>query len=240
MTLPLELWWAVCTVNVVPAVFPYIDSAVYSVLVRAARRFAIPNAKALFIRKKRRTNGYAFVLPNGRNHSVGGRPALISIDTEWWYADGKLHRVGLPAAISPGVSTWCENGIARRGPLPFLIMSTGTQAWVQGNKIEELAAHVSTLCRISCMVVNENGIRCWNFNEKIHRDGLPALIHQDGSQHWCQNGEWYRPGLPAAIFVNGRQVWDEDSVHKVDKIRAGWFDDWHERGMFLDINYSDI
>lgn len=246
--LPIELWRAVCTVNVISAEFPYVDSGAYSVLVRVARRFVIPNAKALFIRKVSIGGGFQTALPNGHLHSIEDRPAYVFYDDKHWYKDNVLHRVGLPAVIySMGTRVWCTEG-KRRRELPFIIYNDGSQCFAEddetvfGNctkiwwrllktgKTTAIDLHAN-----KCLYINGKNrtppcddlgyFQKWNCPRP---GGLPSLITNLGTQRWQ---------TPAANDKRWAQVL---TAAEVMDIYRGWIDDWHARGMFLDISLDSL
>lgn len=242
-----ELWRVICTVNVIPAEFPYLDPATYSVLVRVARRFALPDAKALFIRVVASDclDYIETILPNGLRHSVNDMPASSNWRNGRWYDNGKLGRKVLPAIINTDDSqTWIDDGKLRTG-LPYQIGSDGEQRFSLDG--EPGADSMLPLIAERMLVIGANGSYCWHINGRLHRDVLPAKV--GFALEWYQNGrECRQGGLPVFLGPSGEQSWAlSDSFgarvkawHRVRAARIEWFEDWHRRGLFLELTAEDI
>jgi hypothetical protein len=67
---------------------------------------------------------------DGKVHRVDG-PAIIRADgTKFWWLNGKVHRVDGPAVFWPdGRQDWYLNGKLHRVDGPAIIHSNGTQYW---------------------------------------------------------------------------------------------------------------
>lgn len=238
--LPRDLWHYITTVNG----GAYIESWAYAKLVLVAKMFTIPNAKEVFIRWSNK--GTESLLPNGQLHSVSGRPARRNSLHQQWRRDGLLHRNGPPAVVlTERTQFWCVNGKKRTG-LPFCIKVDGTQGWDSAGELStlELGDMKDFILGGSGKFIDSTGISCWYQNGKMHRVGLPAIMHINGRISWVENGKKHRIGLPATITAGGDQLWHVDGVPTspaaVNAIRAGWLEDWHARGMFLDLTLADL
>lgn len=249
-TLQPELWRHIATVNVVPAEFPYLDCAAYWVLVRVARRFAIADAKALFIRKTVDFGHTATILPNGDIHSVNDEPAFITDHKRLWCSHNRISRATLPAVIfMDGTQIWIHEGKLRMG-LPYSISGNGSQKFsLSGDTIfrDRVYDEPTEFATSKRMTIDENGCRWWGNELYVsHRDVLPAFISAIyNMQWWYQNGKEHREyGLPFSINMDGSQGWTGENGRLTDaavvEIRRGWFDEWHERGLFLDLTVEDI
>jgi len=59
------------------------------------------------------------------------------------------------------------------------------------------------------------GIRCtfpngdiyYYYNERLHREGGPAVIYPTGYKEWYINGKLHREDGPAVIWANGKKEW---------------------------------
>lgn len=227
----------------------YLDSATYWVLVRVARRFVIPNAKAVFIRTRRGTNKFESLLPNGQCHSVGMASRSNHLHQQWC-RDGILHRSGAPAVIFANKSQlWYENGYRRAG-LPFLIKGDGCQSWV--TRVEhaptrsfEFSDDLELIISVgSTLNINECGQRFYGRGIQKHRLGLPAEISAYGSQYWYADGKLHREGLPACIYYDGCQDWfvnNEIVIScEIRAICATWIEEWHSRGLCMELTAADL
>lgn len=69
----------------------------------------------------------------------------------------------------------------------------------------------------SILQIDENGIKAWRLNGKLHREDGPAVEHSDGSQFWYLNGEHHREDGPAVEFPDGtKEWWLNDRRHRED------------------------
>lgn len=105
-------------------------------------------------------------------------------DEQRWYLNGKLHRDGAPALISPSLEVWYQHGERHRdNDLP---------AWTSFNP-----------------VTRKKQMEDWYKNGQLHRDNdLPARIYYDESgtvrkKEWFQHNQLFRPsGLPNTVLYN--------------------------------------
>lgn len=66
-------------------------------------------------------------------------------------------------------------------------------------------------------VVDEDGIREWFLNDRLHREDGPAIERPDGSKFWYVNGEPHRDVGPAVVLGTGAKAWFVHGVrHRVD------------------------
>lgn len=67
--------------------------------------------------------GYRHVTVGGQLHSIDDAPACLYPDgTQWWYREGKLHRVGGPAVVyGLGIEEWWEYGRRHRLDGPAVV-----------------------------------------------------------------------------------------------------------------------
>lgn len=235
--LPLELWRAIAT----------LDAVTYFSLVQVARSFAIPNAMELMLRVETNDSKTTTRLPNGALHSVHDRPAVIMQDRQQWYRAGILHRTGAAAIVFiDGRQIWIENG-KLRDDLPYCIQADGAQMWsdtANGCCAGAPLRSILEIHKAPMKSIDATGIVSWETNHKIHREWLPAIIYVDGTQQWCIHGELHREGLPAVINNGGTQYWAINGVLEgCDAIfnhRTEWLNDWHKRGLCLDIRTIDF
>ena len=52
-----------------------------------------------------------------------------------------------------------------------------------------------------------DGTKYWYQNNKIHRLDGPAIEYVYGTKHWYQNGELHRLDGPALEYANGTKCW---------------------------------
>lgn len=216
--LPLELWHLISVSlkmalgqgpsAVGIACSAYIDPSVYWALVRVAKSFALPDAKATFSRVIARSNYTSIILPNGAMHNYQGTSAkhlparVYSNGTLEWYCDDEIHREnGLPAVMrQDGAMFWYERGVLHRdGLLPAAILPDGEQWWFCRGK-----RTTSTGLDIYLGLMGEYAVS-WLKNGNYHRgDDLPAITHASGGQEWWRDGKRHRDGgLPAIIDRRG-------------------------------------
>lgn len=240
--LPLELWHAICTVA--STELPYLDPAAYYIMARAAERFTIPNAKALFIRVLEHKTYTETVLPNGRRHSINGDPAYVDSSEQRWYEDGWIHRTGAPAINkADGSQTWVVSGRLRTG-LPYHIGADGTQLF----STDGFTMHMDVpVVAVKLMLIDPRGSYQRSDDNFMHRDILPAIIQYNGTMTWYQNGYKERGGgLPIRIDRNGDQQWwgprgDFESQAVYQKAQfARWLDEWHASEMFMELTAADL
>ena len=56
-------------------------------------------------------------------------------------------------------------------------------------------------------VTISNGMTIWEYKNKVHREGGPAMEFADGTTAWLINGRIHREGGPALVRVNGAKFW---------------------------------
>lgn len=242
-TLPLELWREVAiSIEISGEYGPYIEAATYNLLVRASKRFIIPDAMKVFMRIESIIGGFVSKLPNGCRHSIDDQPAVFTAEQQEWYENGLLHRVGSPAIIQPGkTQAWFTLGRRRRG-LPFMILEEGTQVFAEDDDIVS-ADKISDVLRSGKMqILGSDGNRSWYQNGIMSRGGgLPAGVTVNCSQQWQRES---RGGLPTLIKADGSQRWFEGShisAHKpARKPQIDWIEEWHQRGEMLNLTAEDV
>lgn len=184
--LPLEIWHKIATIFIISAELPgdgastYTNSAVYLVLVRVARRFALPDAKAVFIRREHYSNLYKTTLPCGHVHSIGGdprgfalRPLLVTVvagGTRTIYCTA----LGRRRSLQP--PSRCVDGKRREG-LPFIITNSGDQAFLEeSGKLASYDPNTYAGLITDLRVINDEGKAWWCKYEQVYRKTLPAVI----------------------------------------------------------------
>jgi hypothetical protein len=64
---------------------------------------------------------------------------------------------------------------------------------------------------------NIYGSKYWYKNDKLYRDGSPAIERADGSNFWYQKGKRHRTDGPAVEFANGDKFWYKNGkLHRTD------------------------
>ena len=61
--------------------------------------------------------------------------------------------------------------------------------------------------KITGLVINIFGDKCWFLNGKIHREDGPAFEWSDGDKEWYLNGKLHREDGPAIERANGDKWW---------------------------------
>ena len=56
-------------------------------------------------------------------------------------------------------------------------------------------------------VIDSDGNKRWWLNNKIHRDGGPAVEKADGKKYWAQNGSLHREDGPAVVHADDHMEW---------------------------------
>jgi len=66
-------------------------------------------------------------------------------------------------------------------------------------------------------MIEENGVKKWFKNGKLHRDDGPAMIDAYDVKKWYINGELHREDGPAVVFPDGSKYWFiNDKLHRLD------------------------
>ena len=66
-------------------------------------------------------------------------------------------------------------------------------------------------------IVDVRGTESWYMDDKLHREGEPAVIWPDGHLEWYIHGERHREGGPAVTDSNGYKLWFKNGVrHRED------------------------
>jgi len=127
-------------------------------------------------------------------------PAIIWADgSQYWYINGKQHRVDGPAIIwADGSQEWYINGKQHRENGPAKILADGTQKWYINDKLHRDDGPA---------LIEADGTQCWFKNGKRHRENGPAYIGAYGTQIWYINGNRHRENGPAYIWPDGTQQW---------------------------------
>ena len=55
--------------------------------------------------------------------------------------------------------------------------------------------------------IDSNGTKWWYLNDKLHREGGPAIEHEDGTKAWYLNGKLHREDGPAIEYAYGTKWW---------------------------------
>ena len=207
-----------------------------------------------FTKSDTNNNTNEFWYKNGKLHREDG-PAIIYFSGHMeWYINGKHHREGGPAIIkSNGRVEWYEYGKLHKIDGPAVIIKGDEniiEFWVDGvlNMIHNLTTNTK-LYYINGNLnrehdkpsfVNDDKL-IWYKNNKIHRDGGPAIIKNKGKyKAWYQNNmlhcedgpaikstngdyEYYYQGLRhridgPAYVVDNKQIWYVRS----ERIKYGW------------------
>jgi hypothetical protein len=99
---------------------------------------------------------------------------------EWRDDDGRLHRQGGPARVSPsGREEWFRHGNLHRADGPAVVHANGSEKWYRDGRRHREGAP-------ACVYVN--GTEKWYRDGKRHRDDGPAAIYPDGRRIWFVNG----------------------------------------------------
>ena len=99
-------------------------------------------------------------------------PAIIQSDSQggiqFWCIDGKFHRDGGPAVVSPlGTQQWFLSGVFHRLDGPAWITADGYQAWYVNGKLHRVDGPA---------VTKINGEQLWYEHGFLHREDGPAVI----------------------------------------------------------------
>jgi len=62
-------------------------------------------------------------------------------------------------------------------------------------------------CKDCTVKVHDNGDKAWYLNDKLHREGGPALECANGNKFWYKNDEYHREDGPAEEYANGYKEW---------------------------------
>lgn len=139
---------------------------------------------------------------------------------EAWYQDGKLHRTGQPASISPNKSVWYENGQLHRTGGPAIETTDGGEWYEYGLRHRsndepaiDYPKHKQWFVDGKPYRANgeyteiKKGVKYWqNSRRCIHRDGAPAVIYPRGKEEWYQDGVRHREDGPAVDY-GSRSRW---------------------------------
>ncbi len=53
----------------------------------------------------------------------------------------------------------------------------------------------------------QDGIKVWYKDGRIHRDGAPAIIYPNGDKVWFKDNRMHRDDGPAGEYISGNKVW---------------------------------
>ena len=54
---------------------------------------------------------------------------------------------------------------------------------------------------------DSRGTKEWYLNDKLHREGGPAVEYANGGKEWWLNGKLHREDGPACEWANGNKFW---------------------------------
>lgn len=63
----------------------------------------------------------------------------------------------------------------------------------------------------------EHGRKDWYLNGKLHREDGPAIEFANGTKYWFLHGERHRVDGPACEYVNGNKFWYIDGKHLTEE-----------------------
>ena len=72
--------------------------------------------------------------------------------------------------------------------------------------------------------VDEDGTVCWYKDDKLHREGGPAVEWSDGSKYWCLNGKRHREDGPAIERASGTKEWWLNDIQKTEEEFNQWLE----------------
>ena len=88
--------------------------------------------------------------------------------------------------------------------------------------------------------IDSNGTKRWYLDNKIHREGGPAVEYVNGSKYWFINGRRHRIGGPAIEHPDGTKYWYLNSeLHREDGPAvesANGYKAWYLNGKGLTFN----
>ncbi len=117
----------------------------------------------------------AWQTPDGKLHRIGAPAALRHDGTEEWWERGERHRIDGPATTHPsGYEAWYVNGVRHRVDGPAFSWPDGHQEWFQ------------------------NGVR--------HRVDGPARTYSDGTLEWWEHGERKPPEVEEMLTMLWRSA----------------------------------
>jgi len=150
--------------------------------------------------------GETLFLTQGMLHSIGDRPALVSIcGDKFWFEDGRLHRPnGLHAVeLASGTKKWYTHGFLDRGDdLPAIEWSDGSKAWYRGGQRHRprgpafISPDGIQSCYIDDMLQSiddkpslqlPSGTKMWHDKNRLHRNTRAAIITADGIESYYKN-----------------------------------------------------
>ena len=80
----------------------------------------------------------------------------------------------------------------------------------------------------------------WRQNNKLHREGGPAVEYSGGTKKWYLNGELHRNDGPAILYSNGEQYWYKNGeLHREDGPAVDW-NNGHKVWYLNDKQYTEV
>jgi hypothetical protein len=138
---------------------------------------------------KRRGDGNAttWAGSHGNSDAPGLREPDRILDDgtrQWLDEDGRLHREGGPAEITPdGERRWYRHGKLHREDGPAVVSPDGYEAWYRDGFFHREDGPA---------VVEPDGYEAWYRDGLPHRDDGPAIVYRDGGEEWYRNGRRQR------------------------------------------------
>ena len=119
---------------------------------------------------------------------------------EYWYKEGKFHRLDGPAITYPdGHENWYKEGELHRLDGPAIKYSNGREEWYKEGKRHRLDG--------PAIKYSNGGYEEWYKTGVLHRLDGPAAIYPDGEERWYKEGELHRLDGPAIKYPNGHERW---------------------------------
>ena len=82
-----------------------------------------------------------------------------------------------------------------------------------------------------------NGDRAWYLNDKLHREGGPAVEYANGNKFWYLNDKRHREDGPAVECAYGYKAWYlNDKRHR----EGGPAEEWAEGDKFWYLNGKEV
>ena len=72
------------------------------------------------------------------------------------------------------------------------------------------------------VTVDDCGTQCWYHNDKLHREGAPAIESANGNKYWYHNDKLHREGGPALEWADGKWWYINGQLHREDGPAIEW------------------
>lgn len=119
------------------------------------------------------------------------QPATLA----WNDASGRLHRIGAPALIEPGLKlVFYRHGLLHRDDGPALIHASGRREWYHDGVRHRIGGPAR---------IDSSGDQEFYVLGERHRVDGPAVIGADGRREWWMDGMRHRADGPAVTYRAG-------------------------------------